>query len=381
MLPCFRPPVLMLALCACSPTVEQDVVDLPTTREVVATADEADLTDIGSTLLLGNGDLVMTQYRDGVVKRFNHQGTPTAMGRKGDGPGEFRMPTVAGIVADTLWISDVRLRRTSFFSPDHALLRTQPWPDAAKASGNGVRWQLLLPLAYLGEGALLADAMHDPTAPRPTWATSLQWGGSAILRLASDGAMERVVAWLPVNDCTETVPIAGGDVIVRIPFCASTPRHIDPESGRITLALTDAGLTRVVALSATGDTILVKDLHFPPVTIPTALRDSARQAEALRAGTGGQAFDKVMARIPTTYPPVARILNGRDGSTWIEVATSGPDRIWQVLDSRGDVTGAVRLPRAVNIGVAERGMLWGTETDEDGFMQVVRFRVGTAQQQ
>lgn len=376
MLSCWHTRVLILALCACSPAVEQSVADLPTAREVVVTADKADLTEIGSTLLLSNGDLIMTQYRDGVVKRFDQDGTPSAIGRKGDGPGEFQMPTVAGTVADTLWISDVRLRRTSFFGPDQALLRTQPWPDAARASGNGVRWQLLLPLAYLGDGALLADAMHDPTAPRPAWAAALQWSGSAILRLASDGAMERVVAWIPANDCTENVPIAGGDVIVRIPFCTGTPRHIDPETGRIALALTDAGLTRVVALSATGDTVLVKELRFPPVTIPAALRDSARQAEALRAGTGGQAFDKVMARIPTVYPPVARILNGRDGTTWIEVATSGPDHIWQRLDAHGDVTGAVRLPRAVSIAVAERGMLWGVETDEDGFMQVVRFRVG-----
>jgi hypothetical protein len=344
----------------------------------VVTAERADLTEIGTTLLLRNGDLIMTQYRDGVVRRFDPHGTPTVLGRKGEGPGEFQMPTVAGMVGDTLWIGDVRLRRTSFFPPNRTLLRTVPWPDAAKASGNGVRWQMLLPLAYLSGGAVLVDGLHDDHAPRPAWATAAQWSGSAILRLAPGGAMQRVVAWLPANDCTENVRVAGGDVIVRIPFCASSPRHIDPETGRIALALSKDGLTRVVVLTATGDTVFAKALRFPSVTIPTSLRDSARQAEARRAGVGGPAFDKAMARMSTVYPPVARILNGRDGTTWIEVATPGPDRLWQLLDARGNVTGAVRLPRTVNIAVAERGMLWGVETDEDGLMQVVRFRVASA---
>src|SRR5690606_22367909 len=378
MLSCWSPRLLLLVLCVATPAAGQDVARLATAREVVVTAERADLTEIGTTLLLRNGDLIMTQYRDGVVRRFDHNGTPTVMGRKGEGPGEFQMPTVAGTVGDTLWISDVRLRRTTFFHPDRTLLRTVPWPDAAKASGNGVRWQMLLPLAYLRDGALLADGMHDATAPRPAWATAVQWSGSAILRLAPGGAMQRVVAWLPANDCTENVPIAGGDVIVRIPFCAGTPRHIDPETGRIALALFEAGLTRVVVLSATGDTLLAKELRFPPVAIPTSLRDSARQAEAQRAGAGGPAFDKAMARMPTVHPSVTRILNGRDGTTWIEVATPGPDRTWQILDARGNVTGAVRLPRAVNIAVAERGIVWGVATDEDGLMQVVRFRVGAA---
>lgn len=378
MMSCWNPRVLLLSFCVGTPAVGQEAARLPANREVVVNAEQADLTDIGTTLLLRNGDLIMTQYKDGVVRRFDRSGTPTVIGRKGGGPGEFQMPTVAGAVGDTLWVGDVRLRRTSFFGPDLTLLRTVPYPDAARASGNGVRWQLLLPLAYMPDGALLADGVHAAAAPRPTWVTAEQWNGSAILRLAPGGAMQRVVAWLPANECTEDVPMERGEIIVRIPFCGGTPRHIDPETGRIALALSEAGLTRIVVLSAMGDTLLAKEMRFPPVAIPKALRDSARQAEARQTGAAGPAFDKVMARIPAVYPSVVRILNGRDGTTWIETATPGPDRIWQLLDARGNVTGAVRLPRTVNIAVAERETLWGVETDEDGLMQVVLFRVGGA---
>ncbi len=375
----WNPRALLLALCIATvttPAVGQEVARLTATRELLVSADNADLTEIGTTLVLRNGDMILTQYRDGVVRRFDRNGSATVMGRKGEGPGEFQMPTVAGTVGDTLWISDVRLRRTSYFHPSRTLLRTVPWPSPAKASGNGVRWQMLLPLAYLSDGALLADGMHDATAARPEWASEAQWKGSAIVRVAPSGAMQRVVAWLPDNDCTDNVPITGGSVIVRIPFCASTPRHIDPETGRIALALTQAGLSRIVVLSAKGDTLLTKALRVQPAAIPTSVRDSAKRAEAQSAGAKGEAFDRVMARIPKTFPPITRILNGRDGTIWIEVASSGPNRTWQLMDSRGNVIGTLSLPRTVNISVAERGMLWGVETDEDGLMQVVRFKVG-----
>ncbi len=378
MFPCWRLRALLVMLLVATPAAGQEVSYFSTTREVVATAEQADLTQIGTTLLTSSGEIIMTQYQDGVVRRFDRNGSPTVMGRKGAGPGEFQMPTVAGFVGDTLWVGDVRLRRTSFFSPDYKLLRTVPYPDAGKASGNGVRWQVLLPLAYLPGGGLIADGMHDSSAPRPSWATPEQWGGSAILLIAPGGSMQRVVAWLPANNCTEYVPVRDGNVIAQIPFCIGTPRHIDPKSGRIALALSGEGATRVVVLDAGGDTLFVRELRYPPVAISRVARDSAVQAEGRRTGASGPVFDKVMSRIPAAHKSVTRILNGRDGTTWIEIATSGQNRVWQILDSHGNVTGAVRLPRAVNVAVAERGMLWGVETDEDGLMQVVRFKVGVA---
>lgn len=375
---CRRARLFLLLLGAATPLAAQTPPRLPITREVLVPPERANLTEIGTTLLLRNGDLIMTQYREGVVRRFDRSGAPTVIGRKGEGPSEFQMPTIAGTVGDSLWIGDVRLRRTTFFRPDRTLLRTVPYPDAAKASGNGVRWQMVMPLAYLRNGVLLADGWHDPVAARPAWATPTEWSGSAILRLAASGVMQRVVAWLPTSNCSETVPVKGGEVIVRIPFCTGTPRHIDPESGRIALALASAGGTRLVVLSALGDTLFTKLLRIPPVAIPKSQRDSASRAEAERNGAGGAAFEKAMARIPTVRSAVARILNGRDGTLWVEVASPGVDRVWQLLDARGNVLGAVTLPGAVQLAVAERGMLWGVESDEDGLMQVVGFRVGAA---
>ncbi|MBK7593819.1 MAG: hypothetical protein IPJ11_00910 [Gemmatimonadetes bacterium] len=188
---CRRARSFLLLLGAATPLAAQTPPRLPITREVLVPAERANLTEIGTTLLLRNGDLIMTQYREGVVRRFDRSGAPTVIGRKGEGPSEFQMPTIAGTVGDSLWIGDVRLRRTTFFRPDRTLLRTVPYPDAAKASGNGVRWQMVMPLAYLRNGVLLADGWHDPVAARPAWATPTEWSGSAILRLAASGVMQQ----------------------------------------------------------------------------------------------------------------------------------------------------------------------------------------------
>lgn len=89
----------------------------------------------------------------------------------------------------------------------------------------------------------------------------------------------------------------------------------------------------------------------------------------------GAEFDRVMGRMPATYPAIGRVLNDRDGTTWFYAATASREREWQMLDAAGGLAATVRIPRAVTIWVAERGMLLGIETDADGLMQVVRFRL------
>jgi hypothetical protein len=239
-----------------------------------------------------------------------------------------------------------------------------------------VRWEMVLPLAYGRGGTLLAEGMHDASAPRPPAVTATQWGGSAILRLAPDGSLQRILAWLPPFACSETVPLPNGEVIVRIPFCSGTVRHVDQEGHRIAIASTGQnGVTQIVVLEATGDTLFTKALALPSLRIPVVLRDSARRETAQRTGARGPAFDKAMARMPTTYPPVIRILNGRDGTTWIEIPVVGEEREWHRLDQRGTVTGALRVPRAATVWAADGTRLWATETDADGLMRVVRFAV------
>lgn len=374
-MPTFRALPLVLLLLAL-PLAAQTPPRLTASRELLFDADQADLGESGRILLHG-ATLVATQPKAALV-RLLETGRVASLGRRGEGPGEFRAPTVAGIVADTLWIGDVALRRTLFYRPDRTLLRTVPWPAADRASPAGARWLALLPLAYRRDGTMLVEEVHDAGAPRPQWATPVQWTGSAILLLQRDGTMQRIVGWLPDSRCSEDVPVSRGNVIVTIPFCHAVVRDVAPDGERLAFALPGAkpGTARIVVLGATGDTIFTREIARPAVPIPAALRDSVR-ASAMTI-PGGPPLEKALSRIPTSYAAVPRILVGRDRSVWIEVATAGGPREWWGYDPAGAPLGSVQLGRAVRPVAAERGTLWATETDEDGLQQVVRFRLTPA---
>ena len=47
-----------------------------------------------------------------------------AVGREGEGPGEFSFVGRVGFIGDTLWANDRQLGRVTFFAPDGAVLRT-----------------------------------------------------------------------------------------------------------------------------------------------------------------------------------------------------------------------------------------------------------------
>ena len=75
------------------------------------------------------GDRVyVPQEMSGRVRVFDARSGESlyAMGRSGEGPGEFRLIGVIGWTADTLYVTDFLLARISYFSPDGDFYRTGP---------------------------------------------------------------------------------------------------------------------------------------------------------------------------------------------------------------------------------------------------------------
>ncbi len=100
------------------------------------------------------------------------------------------------------------------------------------------------------------------------------------------------------------------------------------------------------------------------------MRDSASAA----AGKG-KAIDAVTRRIPRNYPPIYRILNGSDGSIWIEVHGSSGGGEWWMMDPRGDLRLRVKVPRSVDALAADRLGLTGLEIRDDGESRLLRVAV------
>jgi hypothetical protein len=146
----------------------------------IGSADGADaLARIASLTFDRQGRIYVLEPENQRVRVFGSDGTALAdLGRRGDGPGEFRLPLHMGWVGDTLWVFDVAASRVTLWH-QHARVYdfriAAPTSDTIPASGSLV--------ALLGDGSLLLAA-------RPGMARDSRGGGSGgpLYRTARDGA-------------------------------------------------------------------------------------------------------------------------------------------------------------------------------------------------
>ena len=169
------------------------------------------------------------------------------------------------------------------------------------------------------------------------------------------------------------------------PFCdnrvstdwSSTPTDV---VARVELepATATASAYRVHLVDASGRELINRSYPFVPLPVPKRAIDSIKAA-----------WDSVDARRPNrwvhfartvkpmaNYPPIRRIVSGRDGTVWLEERIEGAGHQWRILDSNGSIAGTVSLPEDVSLEVADMRNIWGYETDADGLQGIVRYRVG-----
>ena len=115
------------------------------------------LTAVGQVVILPNGDLAVGQPQDHTVLVFNSQGRRIrAIGRKGEGPGEFKVLSGIGLLRDTLYASDDALRRVSYFTPDGRFTRSVIW-HSLPGRRQDVIYGLRAPQILLPDGSALLE--------------------------------------------------------------------------------------------------------------------------------------------------------------------------------------------------------------------------------
>lgn len=229
----------------------------------------------------------------------------------------------------------------------------------------------------LADGSQLVTASLAEGSPEPRWPGGEQ-GGTPLLRVDSTGAFRTLVGWRPASTCT--VPFdagAGmGSGFLGIPFCPVTLDDASVDGSRISIQYVEPGprpAYHVSVIRLSGDTIFNRTYPYRPEAIPASARDSARAART--RGSASMREAAAQMKIPEVYPPVARLLSGRDETTWLETTTRGATRRWIVLDAGGSEIGRLEVPGNIRIMVASRASVWAIETDGDGLESVVRFRV------
>jgi hypothetical protein len=294
--------------------------------------------------LLDDGRLVVSELGirttpPGVALYDPRGGFVRALGRPGEGPGEYRM-VESGVFRDTLMIQDQDLGRATVMTLDGKVVRI--FPSTAHQHGE---------VAVTANGRL----------------QTLKYGRDAkryLIHFTSRGVRtDSVVAPEAGAEHVWESRIEGGVVRNGIPFAGHTVRHY-PADGSIVYGMTD----RYELLRSTNgrDTSLI----FGRTGVQGAPVASASRDSVYRAMTRDPEVAQVAALrdVPTTYPIWSRIATDPLGNVWVTVGGSPGESIRQfdVFDHAGRYLGAVAAPfRAAMATAWSRDRIAVLDTDEN----------------
>jgi hypothetical protein len=284
------------------------------------------------------------------LKVFDAEGRfLSAIGRRGDGPGEFRQPRRVCIApGDSIVAIDQNGSRVTVFSSDGALVRMFTVRDGyPEASG------------CLGDGSVLTsvDVRPDPADSVYRVAT---------LRSASLTGSDR--------GAVATIPLGAPSIVVQMQGHAVPDGDLvytgDGRLPEVRVYHRDGRLERIVRWADT----------------PVAVTDEVF-AQVVRAVLPTGNFEENLARQrvrrhPSTFPVYQQILLDDAGRMWVQDAPDvlnpqswKPSLPWTVFDASGRPLGRLRAPALsdgfVDIsGVAEDGVWLRWKDDELGFVHL-----------
>ncbi|MFG0253044.1 MAG: hypothetical protein ACF8NJ_09250 [Phycisphaerales bacterium JB038] len=334
------------------------------------------LVPVGPVALAEDGSLWVVQAQDFEVVALEPSGAVRArVGGAGEGPGEFGAVSDLGWAHDTLWVSDSRNRRLTFYAADGTFLGTEPLPAPATEQPPTSAF-----LGLLSDGALFVEGPTTEVLMNPEGATSGAFpiwttprgGGPPRAVARSSGAFSRVVI-------AET---SGGEIrsiaIFRQPWNDGSLVAVRPGGdGLVVVDRPVAGPDgpaeyRVTRIGPSGDTAWSTTRGFTPLPVDRAHRDSVIAAWA----ANGTSEDALRARLflPATLPPASSVFVGRDDRVWVgrERPRGVAGGRWDVFSFDGSLEFELTAPAAVELRAADARAVWGVETDDLDVPYLVR---------
>lgn len=328
--------------------------------------DTLQLSYIRGLLPLPHGDVLLLEGRGTTVWRLDSLGRVLhSVARFGAGPGEVKAASTMGLLGDTLWISDVALRRVTYYSPLLKVLRTERFEQ--RCAG----WD---PWALLPRGRCLVVPQPGlaPSQPDPAFWPALSVGLDHSVDTLGRLVLPRMRIRYPDAVSHVRQPFADDPVLLVSfdgRFLAWAPRR--PEGTR-----TPASLRIDFADFATGHRRTFQ-VNYTPQRLP---RDTA--AKALRALTAHQPpwpglTDSIAHRLyrPTYLPAFQQSLLDQAGHLWLLFPTPRGTPIWHVFTTVGVECLAVTLPAGFHLVARAGSRLLGYTRDQDDVPAIVQYRL------
>jgi len=335
-------------------------------RELRIDGEAQNLVPVGRLAVDTSGRIYAMQLQDLNIRVFKADGTAErTIGRKGNGPGEFRDLGAMGLFGDTLWTWDAELERVSFFGTASKPLHTY------RIKGPVIRKVERPMLAYAlhrsGSIVALIGDRVSPVAPA-------EW---IFGRSNKDGEVQQTFA----RRSSHRNPLSfsnydGGAWYFSLD--PNPPMYGASDNGeRIGVATTalsgdDAGTGTFIMRNFHGDTLYTRRFPVTLKPIPVVVLDSAWAAIRKDPNTAAS-FEALP--LPEFYPPLEYIRIARNGSALLAFYAHSPERDFLMINSQGNIVASLVLPRSVIVKFFEGDVLWGVERDSNDVESIVRYRV------
>jgi hypothetical protein len=322
------------------------------------------LTEPGVTTVARNGVLAVSQPMESLVRLFRPDGSAVGIiGRRGDGPGEFRAIVNMGFRGDSLWVTDPLSRRLSYFALDGRLLTEITWPGS-----------MYLPDQPLPNGTFAGSAVTrngaGPVEQNSPWRVTL---------FSRDGVQLKAIATLHTYSRELTIggrkvlsPISDGAISSLSPdggHLAVVDRRVPERGARGTFSITWINMSN-------GDTLGRQSFGYQPERMP---REAVGQLVARLAGSGAPpeyiADMRQALEAQSFVPPVSRVQSA-DDAVWIARESMGRAEVrWERYTITDGLTGFILLPWKSRIVAARAQQIWVVEKDAFDVPYVVRYRL------
>jgi hypothetical protein len=311
----------------------------------------------------------------------------SAIGRRGQGPGEFQSVLILGLHNDSLWAMDPALIRLTLMPLHGRGSTTVPFfssaPTLEKSAGPQSRWGM--PAAVLPDGSLLVqENVLDSTSP----VGDLSHG--FLLRTRRSMEVIDTVAHLPLGHTAMNFVYRDGATSHSQPFnddplySASTDGSVVVTVNRVAHQGRGEPRFTVTAWKDGTQRLFSREYDYRPRRLRESAVDSAaeqlavpmRGAEA-RSPVTADSIRRRMFR-PAYFPPVQEVRVSRAGEVWLKVCfADSPPGVgdWLVLSRHGFEVNRVTLPPSFRLLEADRKTIWGVEGDPLDVPLVVRYQV------
>lgn len=364
--------------------------------------------DFGFTAINGvdldaDGNIYVFEGSDAQLRAYSPQGELLrTIGRRGEGPGEFRGAPGFGISGDTLWAVEGFGRRIHLFRLDGTSISTSPIENVTVQLQTGLG--IIMPTAMVADGSFIGELRiytgsrdmeitvgRNDTIPTPR------------VRFAADGTVIDTAGWMPRFPPPESdfrmITVGSNRYSVPQPP-ADAPLLVGLDDGHLFIERSTAasgGRERltITRIGFAGDTVLSRDFTFSPRPFDEAALNEFAWRSARTPGGGVRLVNgvpqpapvaddsmDVFARVrgemsfPAFQPPVRAHRMADDGGIWLMREEDGGDtQRWTILDAETRLVGEVTLPRDVYPIWMNAETFFAIERDDFDVPWLVRYRL------